>query len=68
VKNAVFGLIWAVFEDKKNICTDTLLYMRIWAGQAGSADVCDDDYLAANKTIPIIRLLKPDASVPIAIM
>jgi len=39
VKNAVFGLIWAVFEDKKNICTDTLLYMRIWAGQAGSADV-----------------------------
>ena len=43
--------------------------MRIWAGQAGSADVCDDDdYLAANKTMPIIRLLKPDASVPIAIM
>lgn len=50
------------------ICTDTLLYMRIWAGQAGSADVWDSDYFAANKTMPIIRLLKPDASVPIAIM
>lgn len=56
----------AVLKIKYFIYTDTLLYMRIWAGQAGSADVCDDDYLAANKTMPIIRLLKPDASVPIA--
>ena len=42
--------------------------MRIWAGQAGRVCVWDSDYFAANKTIPIIRLLKPDASVPIAIM